>query len=116
MSGADPRELQAILGGARAPAGLDRVELVRRLGDFAAALVAGKQPDAADVLFVAGGIHAWLQRGGNLTRDYWRTAGRQGSTHTEAVLWAATCSSRRATATKKAERLAPSSLDKEPDR
>lgn len=57
------------------------------LGEWAADVLAGREPDRAAALFAAGGVSAWLAEGGSLTRDFWRTAGAQGSTHTEAVLW-----------------------------
>lgn len=90
----DPFDL---LAGARAPRvagrrlvrplGLEREDRVRILGEWAAAVLAGREPARTAEVFVASGLSAWLENGGSLTRDYWRTAGEQGSTHTEAVLW-----------------------------
>ncbi len=82
----DPR-LDELLGGIRAaPAGLTREDRVRLLRDFAQVMLAGREPDRRATMFVCGGIDAWLREGGSLTRDFWRTAGPQGCTVTEAVL------------------------------
>lgn len=84
MSAADPRELQAVLGGARAPATLTREDRVQLLARAARLLIAS---GTVEGVFTGHGMLAWLQEGGSLTRDYWRTAGVQGSTATESVLW-----------------------------
>lgn len=84
-----------------AAAGKDRYSRAARvalLAEFFQDLMAERMPRREVVLFAAGGGLAWLEQGGSLTRDYWRTAGPQGSTHTESVIWRQLpCSSRRAT-------------------
>ncbi len=57
------------------------------IGEYVEARLAGRVPDRGVELFVLGGLRAWLNEGGNLTRDHWRTCGRQGSNLTEATLW-----------------------------
>lgn len=111
----DPCELQAVLAGARAPAGLTREDRVRMLGEFAEAVLEGREPERAAALFVAGGLRSWLREGGNLTRDYWRTAGPQGCTVTEAVLLRRLVegSSRRATTDDSRPNIGPSSIAEE---
>lgn len=84
MSASDPLELQALLGGARAPAGHTREDRVQLLARAARLLI---ESGTVEGVFTGGGLLAWLQEGGSLTRDYWRTAGVQGSTATESVLW-----------------------------
>lgn len=83
----EPLDAFEILSGARAPSASDREGRVQMLGEAGEALLSGRMPSEAARLFLAGGLMAWLQNGGNLTRDFWRTAGRQGSTHTESILW-----------------------------
>lgn len=83
----------------RLPADFDRAGRVRLLGEAAQALLAGEMPSDQARVFLAGGLLAWLETGGHLTRDFWKTCGAQGSRHTESHLWRADkCSSRRATA------------------
>jgi len=81
-----PADLQAILGGSRQPRELDREERVKLIGAAAQALLAGRLPDDAARLFLAGALSAWLERGGDLERDFFRVRQR-GSHHTPAVLW-----------------------------
>jgi hypothetical protein len=66
---------------------LSREDRVALIGRAARALADGRLPDDQAREFVGNGLLAWLSRGGNLTRDHWRTSGQQGSTHTESVLW-----------------------------
>lgn len=81
----------------RKPATFDRAGRVALLAEVFQALIEDRAPSREAALFVGGGGLAWLEQGGSLTRDFWRCAGPQGSTHTEAVLWRQQCSSRRAT-------------------
>jgi hypothetical protein len=112
MAGPDLRVLELLTGG-KAPAGHDREGRVGMLLDFAEAVLAGREPDRAALLFVAGGLASWLREGGHLTRDYWRTAGRQGCTLTEAQLARRLRgSSRRATAEGEGGTIAASSTAK----
>lgn len=98
MAGPDLRVLELLTGG-RPPDGFTREDRVGMLLDFVDAALAGREPDRAALLFVAGGLASWLREGGHLTRDYWRTAGRQGCTLTEAqIARRLRGSSRRATA------------------
>ncbi|MGE3348319.1 MAG: hypothetical protein AB7I35_12875 [Ramlibacter sp.] len=86
------------------PAEFTREDRVRTVGEVFEALRAGRMPAPEKAMFVAAGVLAWLEGGGHLTRDYWKTAGPQGSTHTESVLWRqAKCSSRRATGQENAD-------------
>jgi hypothetical protein len=85
----------------RLPGDLTRSDRVRLLGEVFRALMEGRQPSREAALFVGGGGLAWLDRGGSLTRDFWRTAGPQGSTHTESVLWQQLQSSSRRTTNEK---------------
>lgn len=85
----DLLELQAIVAGACTPTPRlsDREERVRALGRFSRDVLAGREPDPADAMFVCGGIASWLDQGGHLLRDYWRVAGMQGSTATASTIW-----------------------------
>lgn len=94
----DPVELQRILGGSTAPAGLTRAARVALLGEVADALLTGRMPTREAALFLAGGLRAWLEHGGNLTRGYWRVSARAGSHHTESHVWRELSSSRGARA------------------
>jgi hypothetical protein len=66
---------------------LTRADRVALLGRAAKALLDGRLPDDAARLFLAGGLLSWLSQGGSLTKDFWRVCGKQGSNHTESVLW-----------------------------
>jgi hypothetical protein len=57
------------------------------LAEFAEATMRGQAPRKEVAMFVASGLAAWLDRGGSLTRDYWRVAGPQGCTITESILY-----------------------------
>lgn len=83
MVGPDHVELQAILGGARAPAGLDREGRVRLVGEAALLLL-----DSGTVagLFCGGALLAWLENGGDLARDYLRVV-KAKSHRTPARIW-----------------------------
>lgn len=72
--------------GQRAPAALDRAYRVRLLGEFAQALLDGREPPREHVLFVCGALSAWLDRGGDLEAEYLRVRQR-GSHRTPAVIW-----------------------------
>lgn len=86
MTGSDPRELQAILAGARPPGGLEREDRVQLIGEVATALLAGRMPSDAARLFIAGALSAWLENGGSLERDYLRTV-KPKSHRTPAAIW-----------------------------
>jgi hypothetical protein len=86
VSARDVELQQILLGGVRAPRGATREDRVRLLGEFAAAVLAGRQPDRASAVFVAGALHAWLERGGSLERDFLRVRER-GSHRTPAAIW-----------------------------
>jgi hypothetical protein len=79
-------DLQRILGGVKAPRAATREDRVRLLGEFAASVLAGREPDRTAAVFVAGAVHAWLDRGGNLERDYLRVHER-GSHRTPSAIW-----------------------------
>jgi hypothetical protein len=83
MSGLDPRELSAILAGTRPPAGLERADRVRLIGEAARQLV---DSGTEEGLFTGGALLAWLENGGDLERTFFRVAQR-GSHHTPARLW-----------------------------
>jgi hypothetical protein len=72
------------------------------IGEVATALLEGRMPDAGARLFLAGGLLAWLTQDGDLLRDYWMVTGRQGSTHTPAVLWKKIQQAKRATSSGRA--------------
>lgn len=86
MAANDPRELQAILGGARAPRALTREDRVRLLGECFEALRDGRTPSREAALFVAGGGLAWLEGRGDLLRECWRVV-RPKSHNTAAAIW-----------------------------
>lgn len=97
------------------PANFTREERVLAVGEVFEDLLAGREPDRQKLHFVAFGVMAWLQGGGHLARDYWKTAGAQGSTHTEAVLWRQLKgSSRRATSAEQADNIEPSINERNP--
>lgn len=60
---------------------------VKLLGEAAEALLRGEMPSDEARLFMAGGVAAWLNEGGDLVGDFWRVRGPQGSTRTAAVVW-----------------------------
>jgi hypothetical protein len=68
-------------------ADFSREDRVRLLGDFADAVMRGEAPRKEVAMFVASGLAAWLDRGGSLTRDYFRVCGVQGCTLTPSILW-----------------------------
>jgi hypothetical protein len=74
---------------ARLPITFDRVGLVRLFREFVDAMLEGRMPSPEARLFVASACDAYLQRGGNLTRDHLRISGPRGSHHTPAALAAA---------------------------
>jgi hypothetical protein len=90
-------DLQKLLGGSVLPEGFSRADRVRLLGECARALLRGELPSDEARLFVAGGLSAWLEQGGSLTRDFWRVSAVAGSHHTECYVWRSMCSSRGAT-------------------
>lgn len=61
----------------------EREDRIRLLWKWASAVVAGKKPDAGAEMFAASGVLAWLQEGGNLTREFWRTMAPQGCKNSE---------------------------------
>jgi hypothetical protein len=80
-------ELQRILGGVQPPRGAStREDRVRLLGEFAEAVLAGREPDRAAAIFLAGALRAWLERGGSLEGDYLRVHQR-GSHRTPSAIW-----------------------------
>jgi len=60
---------------------------IRILARWSEAILGGRQPDPADAIFVASGINAWLQEGGSIARQFWRTSAPQGSNLTETMVW-----------------------------
>ena len=74
--------------GSKADLGLTREDRVRLLGEAAHALARNEMPSDAARKFLADGLLNWLEQGGSLTRDHFRTSGPQGSTATEARIWA----------------------------
>jgi hypothetical protein len=66
--------------------GLEREDRVALLGQCAQALLAGKLPDAPARLFVGGALMAWLQGGGDLSRDYFRIT-KRASRRTATAIW-----------------------------
>jgi hypothetical protein len=65
----------------------DRTARVQLLAEAAIALLDGRLPDSAARVYLAGGLLAWLNCGGSLTKKYWATAAPQGSNATECELW-----------------------------
>lgn len=88
----DAALLKAI--GPRHPAGLTREDRVRLLGEAAEALLAGRMPSAEARLFLAGGLLAWLEGGGSLTKHYLKVDPRRGSKATPSAIWRRRSSSR----------------------
>ena len=72
----------------------DREHRVRLLGQFAESALAGREISKESLLFVAGAIHAWLERGGSLERKYLGVTAVAGSHHTPARVWQSTRSPR----------------------
>jgi hypothetical protein len=64
-----------------------REDRIRLIGQFSESVLRGEAPSKEASMLVAAGLAAWLERGGSLTRDYWRVAGPQGCTVTESILW-----------------------------
>ena len=82
------------------PSGFTREDRVRLIHQAAEALLAGRLPDPAARLFLAGALRAWLENGGRigeLERTYLRVAAPRRSTMTPSRVWARDCSTRRAT-------------------
>lgn len=98
-------------GRARLPHDFSREDRVRLLGEAARDLLAGESPEPAALVFLAGGLTAWLDRGGDLLRDYWKVKAPPGSHRTPSQLWA---SSRGATAPAEPETITAS--DQPPER
>jgi hypothetical protein len=69
MDNVDLKALQRTLAGASTPPGHDRIERVRLLGAAARRLLEWGTPEG---LYLGGALAAWLERGGNLERDYLR--------------------------------------------
>jgi hypothetical protein len=80
----DLTALQAAIG--PTSQALDREGRVRLLGEAAKALLAGRLPEPEARLFLAGGLSAWLEGGGDLVRDFWKVAAPRGSHRTAAAL------------------------------
>lgn len=81
-------DLQARIGGAHLPSGpLTREDRVRLAAEVFNALVEGRMPSRAAALFLGGGGLAWLERGGDLVRDYLKLAGRPGSHRTPSMIF-----------------------------
>lgn len=66
--------------------GLEREDRVALIGACAKALLAGKLPDAASRLFVAGALMSWLEGGGDLCREYLRVV-KPKSKRTASAIW-----------------------------
>lgn len=81
-----PDPFVILAGGARAPSALTREDRVRLIGEFASSVLAGREPDQAALLFVAGALAAWLESGGSLEHDYLRTV-KPKSHRTPAAIW-----------------------------
>jgi hypothetical protein len=88
MAASAPRELQEILAGARPPAGFTREDRVRLIGEAAEALLAGRMPEPAARVFLAGALVAWLENSGDLARDFLRVT-KPKSHRTPAAIWRA---------------------------
>ena|SRR5256885_9889117 len=78
--------LAAALSAGRAPLALDREGRVRLIGEAAEALLRGAAPSREAALFLGGALLAWLQQGGNLEKDFFKTT-RPKSHHTASVIW-----------------------------
>lgn len=92
------------------PPAFDREARVRLLAEAAEALLAGRLPDPAARLFLAGALQSWLRDGGRLgalERDHLRVAAPHRSTMTAARLYAR-CSNGRATGDSDADNMGPS--------
>jgi hypothetical protein len=72
--------------GTRPPATFDRAGRVRLIGEAARALVDGNMPDRDAALFLGGALLAWLESGGDLSRDFLKIT-KAKSRHTAAYLW-----------------------------
>jgi hypothetical protein len=92
-------------------ADFSREDRVRLLGEFAEAVMCGQAPSKEVAMFVASGLAAWLDRGGSLTRDYWRVAGPQGCTITEAIIWKRMRDGAGASSIRARQDVAPSTLE-----
>jgi hypothetical protein len=82
-------QVLATAWGERLPKALTRESRVRLLGEFADAVLTGREPSREALLFLAGAIRAYLAKGGSLERDYLRVGAKAGSHRTPAALWAA---------------------------
>jgi hypothetical protein len=74
--------------GVRLPGDFSRDGRVRLLGEAAQNLLAGQMPEPAALMFLAGGLMAWLENGGDLLGQHWRVKAPAGSHRTPAQLWA----------------------------
>jgi hypothetical protein len=75
-------------GRVQLPVGFTREDRIQMVGQAAEALLHGELPAAPARLFVAGALTAWLQRGGDLERDYFKVSAPAGSHRTPAALYA----------------------------
>ena len=88
MSGRPPLDATALeraLGGSP-PGHLSREGRVRLLAEAVQAILAGRAPSPEAGTFLASGIWAWLQEGGDLAREYWKVSAPAGSHRTPAWL------------------------------
>lgn len=65
----------------------EREGKIRLLAEAAQALLRNELPTQEQCIFLAGGLMAWLENGGDLLRKHWRVAGRAGSHRTAPNLW-----------------------------
>lgn len=75
--------LAAALGAGRAPRGRTREERVAAIGRFAKKHLDPSDPDS---LLVCGALLAWLEKGGNLVKDYLKVSKPQ-SRRTASAIW-----------------------------
>lgn len=57
------------------------------LGRLAEALLDGRMPDRESATFLGAALLAWLEQGGQLTRDYLKIDAPQGSRITPDIIW-----------------------------
>lgn len=84
----DPTALSKALGIGAPPASLTREGRVRLIGEVTQALLKGELPSRQARLWVGGALLEWLQRGGNLERDYFEVT-KPKSHHTPSAIWRA---------------------------